>query len=85
MPYPRPTHLRGTTLCSPSTPTATLLIHAPRTPPYPQDNFVFSKQRDSYLMQSVTALVSNDKDTRATLALGDAYQVGACGLLLSNH
>lgn len=46
---------------------------------------MFSKQRDSYLMQSVTALVSNDKDTRATLALGDAYQVGACGLLLSNH
>ncbi|PNH05193.1 Phosphate-binding protein PstS [Tetrabaena socialis] len=46
---------------------------------YGQQNFVFSNQRDSYLVQTVPGLVADVKEAKHTLMLGDAYQVHGSG------
>ncbi len=40
-----------------------------------QRDFVFSPKRDSYLVSTVTSLATDNKDIKATLKLGDSYQV----------
>ncbi|EFJ39570.1 hypothetical protein VOLCADRAFT_100813, partial [Volvox carteri f. nagariensis] len=48
-----------------------------------QRDFVFSSKRDSYLMNTMSTLAADDKETKNTLKLGDAYQVHGSGSFVS--
>ncbi|KXZ47558.1 hypothetical protein GPECTOR_34g717 [Gonium pectorale] len=48
-----------------------------------QGNFVFSKRRDSYLMNTMAGLTADNSDAKRTLMLGDAYQVHGSGSFVS--
>ncbi|KAG2495398.1 hypothetical protein HYH03_006348 [Edaphochlamys debaryana] len=48
-----------------------------------QRNFVFSRQRDSYLTNTMAALATDNTEAKRTLMLGDAYQVHGSGSFVS--